>query len=208
MTSEEGARWIEGDASVHLEELVVDQLPEVGPAEQVGQLVDVELVGPYLRMSGSLNIGQFRRVSDFLNNQDGLLALRAANVLRRNGDPTRVRAESIWVAPQELTLIGLQDVPVAHDPEVGLQVPKVPVPLIVVTPGHTLTGEIYISAEADLGVFIVSPSPTFIPMTDLRTRSLADRRVISRYRFALLNRRHIIAATRLLPGMVRGAETL
>ena len=41
-------------------------------------------------------------------------------------------------------------------------------------------------------------------MTDVRTRSLADRRVISRYSFALLNRRHIVAATEMQPGMVRG----
>jgi hypothetical protein len=80
--------------------------------------------------------------------------------------------------------------------------------LVVVTPGHTLTGEVYINAEADLAIFIESPSPAFIPMTDVRTRSLADRRVVARFSFALLNRRHIVAATRLLPGMIRGREVL
>jgi hypothetical protein len=48
----------------------------------------------------------------------------------------------------------------------------------------------------------------WIPMTDVRTRSLADRRVISRYGFALINRRHIVAATELQPGMVRGRSVL
>jgi hypothetical protein len=211
LTSEESdGRSVEGDASVHLEELVVGQLPESGMGVgvvQAGQAVEVELVGPYLRMSGALNIGQFRRVSDFLNNQEGLLSLRAATILRRSGEATNVRAESIWVAPHDLTLIGLSEPPAAQ-PEVGLQVPKVPVALIVVTPGHTMTGEVYISPEADLGLFIVSPSPSFIPMTDVRTRSLADRRITSRFPFALLNRRHMVATTQLLSGMGRVGQLL
>jgi hypothetical protein len=45
-------------------------------------------------------------------------------------------------------------------------------------------------------------------MTDVQTRSLADRRVISRYGFALVNRRHIVAATELEPGTVRGRGIL
>ena len=209
MTSEEtGGRWIEGDASVHLEELVVGQLPDVAALAAVGQIVQVELVGPYLRMLGGLNIGQFRRVSDFLNSNEGLLPILQATVLRRNGEPTRVRAEGIWVAVQEMTLVGLHDAPAPQSADPGLQVAKVAVPLIVVTPGHTLTGEIYIPAEADLGVFILSPSPIFIAMTDVRTRSLADRRIVSKFPFALLNRRHIVAATQLLPGMVRAGEVL
>jgi hypothetical protein len=57
-------------------------------------------------------------------------------------------------------------------------------------------------------VFIESPSPAFIPLTDVRTRSLADRRVVSRYGFAMLNRRHIVAATELQPGMVPGRTVL
>lgn len=208
MTSDEAtSRWLEGDASVHLEELIAGQLPEFGRSEAVGQLVEVEVVGPNLRMSGDLNIGAFRRVSDYLNNHEGLLTIHGATVLRRNGEPTRVRSDSIWVASQDMTLIGvLEPSTTVADP--GQQVAKVPVPLVVVTPGHTLTGEVYIPEGADLTLFIVSPSPTFIPLTDVRTRSLADRRIVSRFPFALLNRRHIVATTRLMPGMMRGGEVL
>jgi hypothetical protein len=77
-----------------------------------------------------------------------------------------------------------------------------------VTPGHTLTGEIYLNPEAELASFIESTYPPFIPMTDLRARSLADRRITSRYAFALLNRRHIVAATGLQPGMLLGRGVL
>jgi hypothetical protein len=55
-----------------------------------------------------------------------------------------------------------------------------------------------------LSAFIESRDPMWVPMTDVRTRSLADRRVISRYGFAVLNRRHIVAATELQPTMIRG----
>ena len=75
--------------------------------------------------------------------------------------------------------------------------------LIAVTPGHTLTGDVHISEGAELARYIESPEPLFIPMTDVRTRSLADRRIIARYAFALLNRRHMVAATELQPGMIR-----
>ncbi len=130
-----------------------------------------------------------------------------ARVLRRNGDPTKVTAASIWVSPDEVTLIGQESDPVGvRDPMLVLA--KRTSQLLAVTPGHTLTGEIHLSPEAILSSFIESPSPAWIPMTDVRTRSLADRRIITRYAFALVNRRHIVATTELQPGMVRGRGVL
>lgn len=203
---EEGGHSIEGDASAHLEDLVVEELPAFAPLTLAANTEPIEMVGQHLRMTGMMPIGQFRRISDFLNNQPGLIALRDATILRRNGEPTKVRAESIWVTPDEVTLVGQQQGPAESNDD--LRISKIPVPLVVVTPGHTLTGEVYINAEADLAIFIESPSPAFIPMTDVRTRSLADRRVVARFSFALLNRRHIVAATQLAPGMIRGREVL
>jgi len=78
----------------------------------------------------------------------------------------------------------------------------------VVTPGHTLTGEVYLTRGAELAGFIESADPPFLPMTDVRTRSLADKRVTARYIFALLNRRHIVATTLMQPGMTRSSRTL
>ena len=213
--------WTDGDAGAQIEELVVEELPSTTPPEDatpvespgafapfVGATVDIELVGPHLRLRGSLSIGSFRRLSDFLNHRDGLLELRDATVLLRNGTPTRVTTPSIWISPDEVTLIGQQLDPVAPEPQSELHVEKVGTTLIVVTPGHTLTGEVYITREAQLAVFVESTDPQFVPMTDVRTRSLADRRVISRYPFALLNRRHIVATTELQPGMISGRSVL
>jgi hypothetical protein len=192
---------VDGDASTYLEELVTGELPAFLRAPAVENALEVEVVGSHIRLRGTVAIGHFRRLSDFLNNHDGLISLRDATVLRRNGDPTKVRTQGIWLSPNEVTLIAQHELLKQEANSTDLRVAKVPRTLIVVTPGHTLTGNIYLMPEADLSVFIESADPVFLPMTDVRTRSLADRRVISRYAFAMLNRRHIVAATELQPGM-------
>jgi hypothetical protein len=202
------SRWIDGDASEHLEELVVGELPALGSVQAPANTVDIELVGPHLRLTGRLGIGHFRRLSDFLNAQESLIQLLDATVLRRNGDPTKVRTPSIWISPDEVTIIGQSEERTGEPPPPEFRLPKVPKGLIVVTPGHTLTGQVYITPEAELSVFIESNDPRFIPMTDVRARSLADRRIITRYPFGLLNRRHMVAATELQPGMIPGRTVL
>jgi len=198
---------VDGDAATHLEALVFGAVAPAPPAVGVEGL-PIELVGQHLRLSGTVILGFPRRLSDFVNNHEGLIAIRDVTVLRRNGDPTKVTSPSFWVSPEEVTLIG-QATDVDEREMPGLEFKRKRLfHLIVVTPGHTLTGEVHLSPEAILAAFIESPSPAWIPMTDVRARSLADRRVISRYGFALLNRRHIVAATELEPGMVKGRGVL
>ena len=198
---------VDGDAATHLEALgfgTVALAPQVTRSEGL----PLELVGQHLRLSGTVNIGFHNRLSDFMNNNDGLVQLRDVTVLRRNGDPTKVTSPAIWVNPDEVTLIGeLTDV---DGPSTGGHEyqQKKAFYLIVVTPGHTLTGAVHLNPEAVLSAFIESRDPMWIPMTDVRTRSLADRRVISRYAFTVINRRHIVAATELAPGLLRGRGVL
>lgn len=199
----------DGDASRHLEELLVGPLQPMIREPVQGTAIQMELIGPHLRLAGLMGIGHFQRLSDFVNHHEGLLELRDATVLRRNGDPTRVTTPSIWVSPDEVTLMG-QAVEDRADADVGqeMHIDKVVHTLIVITPGHTLTGNVHIPEGAELARYIESPEPLFIPMTDVRTRSLADRRIISRYAFALLNRRHMVAATELQEGMIPGRTVL
>src|ERR1700690_3434662 len=99
----------------------------------------LELVGQHLRLSGTVNIGFHNRLTDFMNNNDGLVPLRDVNGLRRNGDPTKVTSPSIWINPDEVTLIAeTSDVeaPTSAGPEYN---EKKEFYLIVVTPGPTLT---------------------------------------------------------------------
>jgi len=198
---------VDGDAATYLEALGFDDAIKDDRPPPTGG-IPIELVGQHLRLSGSVEIGMHRRLSDFINNHEGLIRLLGVTVLRRNGDPTRVTAPSLWVSPEEVTLIGQStDVSQRETSREWLQ-DKRAFTLIVVTPGHTLTGAVYLNPQAILAGYIESPSPPWIPMSDVRTRSLADRRVISRYEFALLNRRHIVAATELQPGMIQGRSVL
>jgi hypothetical protein len=200
---------LDGDASVHLEDLVVGDIPIVAFEMPEPTAVAIELVGPHLRVAGTMMTGYHRRLSDFVNSHLGLLHIRSATVLRRNGDPTKVTTPSIWASPTEVTLIAQTDGAARlPDGPSDLLIPKVAYTLVVVTSGHTLTGNVHVAPGADLAIFIESSDPQFIPMTDVRARSLADRRVISRYEFALLNRRHIVAATELQPGMIPGRTVL
>ncbi len=201
--ADDEAGIVDGDAATYLEALVLDTaLATPVGAEEEG--LPIELVGQHLRLSGSVQIGFHRRLSDFINNHEGLIRLNGVTILRRNGDPTKVTAPSIWVSPAEVTLIGQHTDPTLRETPKDWLLEKRAHTLIVVTSGHTLSGDVHLNPEAVLAAFIESPSPQWIPMTDVRTRSLADRRVITRYEFALLNRHHIVAATEMQPGMVKG----
>jgi hypothetical protein len=203
---------VDGDAGSYLEELIDTASPILPDAIEAGAVEGVELAGPHLRLSGEIGLGRFRRLSDVVNNQQGPMLLRDATVLRRNGTPTRVNTPSIWVNPAEVTLIGQA----SSAPEDGgpsdlpsdLRIAKESHLLIVVTPGHTLSGFVYIPMGGALSSFIESSEPAFIPITDVRARSLADRRIITRYRFALLNRRHVVAATEADPASLTDRRVL
>ncbi|MGH2464794.1 MAG: DUF6812 domain-containing protein [Candidatus Limnocylindrales bacterium] len=198
---------VDGDAATHLEALGYGTVV-LAPGAVHAEGLPLELVGQHLRLSGTVNIGFHNRLSDFMNNNDGLVHLRDVTVLRRNGDPTKVTAPSLWVNPDEVTLIG-ETSDVEERSSGGHEYSQKNAHyLIVVTPGHTLTGAVHLNPEAVLSAFIESRDPTWIPMTDVRTRSLADRRVISRYGFTVINRRHIVAATELAPGLLKGRGVL
>ena len=85
-------RWSDGDASTHLEELVVGDLPAFGSSAAGGQAVNIELVGPHLRLSATLAIGHFHRLSDFLNHRQGLIELH---------DRSRFEVLGISVGPDD-----------------------------------------------------------------------------------------------------------
>ena len=186
----------DGDAATYLEELVdVELLLSPITQQSAENVVRAELVGPHLRLSGDISLGRFRRLSDVLNHHDGLLTLVNVGVLRRNGTPTRVTMPEIWVSPAEVTLVGQAASSPEGLPPAEFRIAKERHSVVIVTPGHALTGNIFVATDAEVAAFMQSPDPAFIPMTNVRARSLADRRIVTGYPFALLNRRHIVAAT-------------
>jgi hypothetical protein len=155
----------------------------------------VEIVGPHLRITGRLELGTFRRVTDLVNSSIGLFRLHDAQVLLAAGQTANLTVGDLWVSPHEVTVIA--EIEPRRDPRSkdGAYISKTATALAIVTPGHTLTGRIYAPPEASLEVFLQSPEPAFLPMTDLRVRSLIDRHVEADYPFALVSRRHLIAAS-------------
>jgi hypothetical protein len=163
-----------------------------------GRQVEVELIGPHLRVGGKISLGRFGRLTDRVNHSRGFILLEDARLLKRNGDPTPLVVQELWVNQDEVTFIG-----VAHfGPEDTRQgdlagdrplIDKVPRQYVVFTPGHSISGNIHVHQGMSLSSFVDSTDPRFIPMTAVVARSLADRRVVSRFELLLMNRTQMTA---------------
>ena len=168
-----------------------------------GKTETVELVGPHLRVCGEISLLRFSRLSDMMNHDRGYLRLTDARLMRRNGEPTNLVVQELMVNQDEITFIGqaAEEVSTAVTGVAGgIDRPlmeKVQRKLVIFTPGHTLTGTIYLFAETEIANFVDTPDPRFVAMTDVTARSLADRRVISHFGLVLVNRTQMAAASLL-----------
>jgi len=163
----------------------------------------IELVGPHLRVYGCVSLLRFLRLSDLINHNRGFLRLEDAGLLRRNGEATGLTVPELMVNPDEITFIGqtTEDInSTESSPPGGLdrpQMERTPRELVLFTEGHILTGTVYLFAETDVAIFVDSPDPRFVALVNGTARSLADRRVISRFALMLVNRTQITAASLL-----------
>ena len=176
----------------------------LGPAGDAGppRSETIELVGPHLRVRGTISLLRFNRLSDLVNHSRGYVKLTDARLLRRNGEPTNLIVPELMVNQDEITFIGQMADEISHAPSGGPSggmdrplMERIPRELVIFTPGHTLTGTISLFAETDVEAFVDSPDPRFIPMVNTTARSLADRRVISHFALVLVNRTQMTAAS-------------
>jgi hypothetical protein len=173
-------------------------------ASVAGRDESIELVGTNLRLTGTVSLGRFARLTDFINASSGYLRVRDARLLRRNGEPTSLVLPELMVDQDEISFIAEHEAPPPEpgsgsgfvEPNFGTvaQIRK-PREFVLFTPGHTVTGKIHIFGETDLAGFVDSTDPRFVPVVDVTTRSLSDRRIISHYDFVLINRTQMIAAS-------------
>lgn len=173
------------------------------PAAGGGNEEPIELVGTNLRLNGTVSLGRFGRLTDFINASSGYLRIRDARLLQRNGEPTDLVLGELMVDQDEVSFIAQVEAP---PPEPGTAVGFIePISdttvehrkareFVIFTPGHTLSGTVYVFGQTDLAGFVDSTDPRFVPIVDVTTRSLADRRIVSRYAFVLVNRTQMIAA--------------
>jgi hypothetical protein len=177
----------------------------LGPPGASGQVkhATIELVGPHLRVSGTISLLRFNRLSDLINHSRGFVKLIDARLLRRNGEPTNLVVPELMVNQDEITFIGQAVEDISNDPTGfadGMDRPmmeRIPRNLVIFTPGHTLTGTIHLFSETDVETFVDSSDPRFVPMVEVTARSLADRRVISHFGLVLVNRTQMTAASLL-----------
>ncbi len=166
----------------------------------------IELVGPHLRVQGTVSLLRFNRLSDLINHARGYLKLTNAQLLRRNGDPTGLFVPELMINQAEVTFIAQKvDSAAASSELIGGSassmdrplMERVPRQLVIFTPGHTITGSVHMFQETEIDAFVESTDPMFVPVIDATARSLADRRVISHFALALVNRAQITAASLL-----------
>lgn len=169
-----------------------------------GRIEPIQLVGPHLRVSGTINLGRFTRLTDLVNHSRGFVRVHDACLLRRNGDPTSLVLPELMVNQDEITFIGQAGHVLGNEPArdqsadnmlIGERpsLEKTPRRFVVFTPGHAIAGLVHVHHEMTLGNFVEASDPRFVPMTMVTARSLADRRVISHFEFLLVNRTQMTA---------------
>lgn len=161
--------------------------------EEGGGLQDVELIGTQLWVAGMIDLGRFRRVSDFVNIVHGYLVIRDAVVLTRAGEATRLTMPELRVLPDDIAVLGQHDAAPPPPPtDSDLLIEKTPRRLVLVTRSHLIDGEVFIHGDGSIMAFVDATDPRFIPMTGVRVRWLADRKLAARFPFALVQRSHIL----------------
>ncbi|HSL97778.1 MAG TPA: hypothetical protein VK831_04315 [Candidatus Deferrimicrobiaceae bacterium] len=153
----------------------------------------LELIGTELWVAGTVDLGRFRRVSDFVNIVQGYLLMRNAVVLTHAGEATRLTLPELRVLPDDVAVVGQ---PEADRPtsagEGGKVIERTRQRLVVFTRSHLIDGDVYIHGDGSIMAFVDATDPRFIPMTDVRVRWLADQKLATRYPFALLQRSQIL----------------
>ncbi|HXQ96346.1 MAG TPA: hypothetical protein VN800_05430 [Candidatus Acidoferrales bacterium] len=173
--------WSGLDASA-----AADGLQRLAPS-----MSQVDLVGMQLRATGLVDLGHFTQLADYVNFLDGFFQLREVTILTRNGQPTRVTLANLRLRLNDVMLVGQKAVDPGLAPAVQFA-GRQPHRLTAMTAAHLVSGTTYLHEEASLRDFVDANDPRFIPMTDIRVRWLADRRLAGRFAFGLLQRTHIV----------------
>ncbi|HEX8024715.1 MAG TPA: hypothetical protein VF484_00785 [Candidatus Limnocylindrales bacterium] len=153
----------------------------------------LELIGTHLRASGAADVGRFRRISDYVNAVDGFFRLKDVVLLDRTGAPTRITMPELRVRLDDVAIVAqltVEALPPIQDGHV--MVSKTQRRLVVMTRAHIIYGYVFIHEHGSLMQFVDSTDPRFIPMSNVRVRWLADRRLAGRYPFALIQRAQIL----------------
>jgi hypothetical protein len=153
----------------------------------------VEMIGSQLWVAGTINLGRFRRVSDFVNIVQGYLVMRDVMVLTQTGESTRLTLPELRVMPDDIAVVGQHSDDRSGSTASGdAMIEKRVQRLVVVTRSHMIDGDVFIHGDGSIMSFVDATDPKFIPMTDVRVRWVSDRKLAARYPFALVQRAQIL----------------
>ncbi|MEO5704468.1 MAG: hypothetical protein ABIZ52_05825 [Candidatus Limnocylindrales bacterium] len=154
----------------------------------------IELIGTQLWVAGMVDLGRFRRVSDFVNIVQGYLVIKDVVVLTRTGEATRLTMPELRVLPDDIAVVGQ----LSNDRQpqaatgTGAFIEKTAQRLVVMTRTHIIDGDVFIQRDGSIMSFVDATDPKFIPMSEVRVRWVSDRKLAARYPFALLQRSQIL----------------
>jgi len=153
----------------------------------------LEMIGSQLWVAGMVDLGRFRRVSDFVNLIDGYMVLKDVIVLTRTGDATRLAIPELRILSDDIAIVGqLLDDKTAGPVDQSAFIEKTTQRLVVITRTLMIDGDIFIHGEGSIMAFVDAVDPKFIPMNNVRVRWLSDRRLAARFPFALVQRSQIL----------------
>ena len=162
---------------------------------ETGPIVDVEIFGDGFQISGQICTGQFPRLSDWLNMQQGFIQVQEAS-LAHLGHGNRTDSErqkgTLWVRLSQIVLVAERAVAAAARTGAPV-VQKERRRATIVTPGYSLRGYLHVHTYGSMKQFLESPDPHFIPITDLTIHWTDDASLVSRYTFAVINRDQLIS---------------
>ena len=153
----------------------------------------LEVIGSQLWVAGMVDLGRFRRLSDFVNLVDAYIVLKDVVVLTRTGDATRLGIPELRVLPDDIAVVGqLSDDKRPGSGDASTFIEKSPQRLVAITRTLMVDGDVFIQEGGSIMAFVNATDPKFIPMLNVRVRWLADRRLAARFPFALLQRTQIL----------------
>jgi hypothetical protein len=162
---------------------------------ETGPIVDVEIFGECFQIAGQICTGQFPRLSDYLNMQQGFIQVREGSMAplgqANPPDPDAVKG-TLWVRLAQIVLVVERAAIATHRPGAPV-VQKERRKATIVAPGFSMRGNLHIHTHGSMKQFLESPDPHFLPLTELTIRQTGNPALVSRYPFALVNREQLIS---------------
>jgi hypothetical protein len=166
----------------------LDSGPPKGPD------LEIELFSAHARISGSVNLGAYTRLSDLLSFHDDILSLSDAVVLTQAGEPTTDRAPQFDVRLETVTLV-IDKSHYKPPPDADQAIEKKAHRMLVVTEAHVITATFFIYPDAEPVSYLKAHEPRWIPMADVHITLLTDRTIEVNTDFAILHRTPIVLTT-------------